>query len=294
MSFHVVPLHPLFGAEVQGIQCASLNDDTFDVVRAIFERYSVVVFRDQRMTDDDQINFSRRFGELEVTAKANPGSGSYFAHQSNTDGTSDGSISQDDRRMLHQKANQLWHTDSSYRCIPALASLLLARELPSEGGNTEFVSTRVAYDAMPESETHGLLGLVAEHSLAHSRSLVDSRALTDEMRNERPPAHHPLIRVNLKNGQRSIFAGAHASHIVGWQSDDGRSLIQELNEFMAQPKFVYSHQWKPNDLVLWDNRCTLHRATPFDIKNQRRKLQRTTVAGDEFEYQEELKRISLF
>jgi alpha-ketoglutarate-dependent 2,4-dichlorophenoxyacetate dioxygenase len=293
MTLAIKPLHPLYAAEIQGVQIgASIDAATFAEIRAAFETYSVILLRDQQLDDDGQIAFSRRFGELQVTPKVNPGVGSYFARQSNLDIATDKVIPADDRRMLHQKANFLWHTDSSYRAIPSLCSLLSGRVVPPEGGNTEFATTRAAYDELPETLKRKIVGLFAEHNLAYSRSLVDPRALTEEMRNELPPAQQPLTRINPVNGKRSVFVGSHASHILGWPLEEGRALLKELNDFVTQPRFVYSHPWRAGDLIIWDNRCVLHRATAFDTEKYKRVMLRTTVEGNAAEYVEEKRRLA--
>jgi alpha-ketoglutarate-dependent 2,4-dichlorophenoxyacetate dioxygenase len=293
MTLTIKPLHPLYAAEIQGVQAGShIDDAVFAEVRAAFETYSVIVLRGQQLDDEGQIAFSRRFGELQVTPKVNPGVGSYFARQSNLDMATNQVIPPDDRRMLHQKANFLWHTDSSYRPIPSLCSLLSGRVVPPEGGNTEFASTRAAYDELPEALKRTIAGLHAEHSLVHSRSLVDPRALTEEMRNELPPARQPLTRINPVNGKRAVFVGSHASHILGWPLEEGRALLKELNDFVTQPRFVYSHAWRAGDLVIWDNRCVLHRATAYDTQKYERVMLRTTVEGDATEYEEEIRRLA--
>ncbi|HTK00396.1 MAG TPA: TauD/TfdA family dioxygenase [Bordetella sp.] len=293
MTLAIKPLHPLYAAEIQGVQTgAAIDDAVFAEIRAAFETYSIIVLRDQQLDDDSQIAFSRRFGELQVTPKVNPGVGSYFARQSNLDIATNQVIPPDDRRMLHQKANFLWHTDSSYRPIPSLCSILSGRVVPPEGGNTEFCTTRAAYDELPEALKRKISGLYAEHSLVHSRSLVDPRALTEEMRNELPPSQQPLTRINPVNGKRSVFVGSHASHIVGWPLEEGRALLKELNDFVTQPRFVYSHAWRAGDLIVWDNRCILHRATPYDTQKYQRVMLRTTVEGDAAEYAEEKRRLA--
>lgn len=288
MTITITPLHPLFAAEVRGVDCGSVDDSTFDRIREAFEEYSVLVFRGQdALTDEQQVAFSQRFGELEITGKANPGAGTYFAVQTNLDLNTKELIPEDDRRMRHAKANFLWHSDSSYKAVPSLCSLLLARVAPPVGGNTEFCTLRAAYDELPQERRDMLVGLEAHHSLQHSRDRVDPRALTDEMRRELPGAAHPLVRTNLKNGRKALFCGSHAGYIVGWPMEEGRKLIDELNEFAGQPRFVYSHLWQAGDLLLWDNRAVLHRATPFDSRAYKRFLQRTTVAGNKEEYLEE-------
>lgn len=287
MTLQIKALHPLFGAEIWGIRCESVDQAILAEIREVFETYSLLVFRDQQLDDEGQVAFSRLFGPLQVTPKVNPGVGSYFARQSNLDINTNEVIPADDRRMLHQKANYLWHSDSSYRPVPALCSLLSAHVLPPTGGNTEFATTRAAYDHLPEDLRRQLQGLEVEHSLAYSRSQVDPRAMTDEMRKELPPSRQPLVRTNPVNGRHAVFVGSHASHVVGWPLKEGRALIRQLNEFVTEPQFVYSHPWREGDFVMWDNRSVLHRATPYDAQKYKRVMQRTTVEGDAAEYQHE-------
>jgi alpha-ketoglutarate-dependent 2,4-dichlorophenoxyacetate dioxygenase len=287
MTIAIHPVHDLFVAEVTGVQCGNVDEPSFLEIRSAFEEYSVLIFRDQTITDEDQIAFSTRFGPLQKTAKANPGVGTYFARQSNLDVNTNEVMPSDDRRMLHQKANFLWHSDSSYRTVPALCSLLSARLLPPEGGNTEFATMRAPYTDLTREQKEALYGLEAEHSLAHSRSLVDSRALTQEMINELPPARQPLFRVNPVNGRRAVYAGSHASHIVGWPIDQGKKFIQDLNQLITRDKYVYSHPWRTGDMVLWDNRAVLHRATPYDAVKYKRVMLRTTSEDQEAQYLQE-------
>jgi alpha-ketoglutarate-dependent 2,4-dichlorophenoxyacetate dioxygenase len=189
-------------------------------------------------------------------------------------------IPPDDRRMIYQKGNYLWHSDSSFRAVPSLCSLLSARIVPPEGGNTEFASMRAAYDALPDDVKQKLEGLVAEHSLVYSRSTVSSGALTPDMAAELPGAWQVMVRVNPGNMRKAVYAGAHASHVIGWPREEGRALIQWLNVFATQPRFCFSHAWRQGDLVIWDNRATLHRATAYDTVRHKRLMQRTTVGGD--------------
>jgi alpha-ketoglutarate-dependent 2,4-dichlorophenoxyacetate dioxygenase len=274
-------LHPLFGAEITGIDVGGLADEgRFAEIRTAFEEYSLILFRDQDLDDEKQVAFSRRFGPLETTVKANPAGGSYFARQSNLDIRTGAVIPAEDRRMVYQKGNYLWHTDSSFKPIPALCSLLSGRIVPPEGGDTDFANMRAAYAELPETMKRRIEGLVAEHSLVYSRSLVDPTVLTEEEKAEVPPVRQALVRVNPVNGRKSLYLGAHASHIVGWPVDEGRALLKELTEFTTQPKFCHAHKWRQGDIVIWDNRCLLHRATPYDNVRHQRLMQRTTVAGD--------------
>jgi alpha-ketoglutarate-dependent 2,4-dichlorophenoxyacetate dioxygenase len=280
MALTTRPLHPLFGVEIVGIDLTTLDDATFIAIRAEFEAHSLLLFRDQSLDDAAQVAFSERFGPLETTVKANPAGGTYFARQSNLDIETGAVIPSEDRRMIYQKANYFWHTDSSFKRVPALCSLLSARIVPPEGADTEFATMRAAYDALPEDTKRRLDGLVAMHSLQHSRSLVDPDVLTQDQRDEVPPVPQTLVRTNPVNGRKAVYVGAHAASIVGWPSAEGSAFLKELTEFATQQRFVYRHKWRVGDLVVWDNRALLHRATAYDGAKYKRLMQRTTVAGD--------------
>src|SRR5579884_2294031 len=265
MAITIRKLHPLFCAEIGGVDTGEpMDDTTFAEIRAALDEYSVLVFHDQSLDDERQIAFSRRFGPLEMSGLANPGRGTPFARQSNLDIATGAVIPPEDRRMVYQKGNYLWHTDSSFKPVPSLCSLLSARIVPPEGGNTEFATMRAAYDALPEDARQKLDGLVAEHSLVYSRGTVaPTGALTDAMKAELPGAWQAMVRENPVNRRKAIYAGAHASHVIGWPREEGRAFIGWLNAFATQPQFVYSHRWRAGDLVIWDNRAVLHRATPY-------------------------------
>ena len=282
MPTSITKLHPLFCAEIGGVDTGRpMGDATFAAIRAALDEHSVLVFRDQSLDDEKQIAFSRRFGPLEIAGKSNPGVGTPFARQSNVDIATGGVIPPEDRRMIYQKGNYLWHTDSSFKPVPSLCSLLSARIVPPEGGNTEFATMRAAYEALPDNIMRKVEGLVAEHSLVYSRSTVTpDGALSDEMKSQLPGAWQVMVRENPVNRRKNIYAGAHASHVVGWPLEEGRAFISWLNEFATQPQFCYSHKWRAGDLVIWDNRCVLHRATAYDTVRHKRLMQRTTVAGD--------------
>jgi alpha-ketoglutarate-dependent 2,4-dichlorophenoxyacetate dioxygenase len=274
-------LHPLFVAEIGGVDTgAPMDDTTFAEIRAALDEYSVLVFHGQSLDDERQIAFSRRFGPLEMTGKANPATGTPFARQSNLDIETGSVIPSEDRRMIYQKGNYLWHSDSSFKPVPSLCSLLSARVVPPVGGNTEFATMTAAYDALPDDIKRKLEGLVAEHSLVYSRGTVTPiGALTNEMKAELPGAWQSLVRKNPVNHRKAIYAGAHASHVIGWPREEGRAFIQWLTEFATQPRFCYSHPWREGDLVIWDNRAVLHRATAYDTAAHKRLMQRTTVNG---------------
>jgi alpha-ketoglutarate-dependent 2,4-dichlorophenoxyacetate dioxygenase len=285
VAIRVTPLTEVFAAEIAGVDIARPVDDaTWAEIRAAFEEHSVLVFRRARLDDETQVAFSRRFGALEITRSMNPAAGTPFARQSNLDIKTGGVIPPDDRRMVYQLANMLWHSDSSFKALPSLCSLLSARIVPPEGGATEFASTRAAYPSLPAALKRRVEHAIAVHDFSWSRDQVRPGFFTAEERAVYPPVRHPLVRVNPVNGRRCLFLGAHASYIEGLPIDDGRALLAELLEHVTQPRFRYRHEWTEGDLVIWDNRCVLHRATPYDSVRHQRLLQRTTVSGDPAEF----------
>ena len=281
MPITITKLHPLFCAEIGGVDTgATLDEAIFAEIRAALDEYSVLVFHGQSLDDERQIAFSRRFGPIEIAGKSNPGVGSAFARQSNLDIATGAVIPAEDRRMIYQRGNYLWHSDSSFKPVPSLCSLLSARIVPPVGGNTEFATMTAAYDALPDDVKTTLDGLVAEHSLVYSRGTVTpTGALTDEMKAELPGAWQTMVRENPVTGRKALYAGAHCSHVIGWPREKGRRFIAWLNDFATQPQFCYSHAWREGDLVIWDNRAVLHRATAYDTSGHKRLMQRTTVSG---------------
>ncbi len=279
MTLELRNLHPMYGVEVVGVDVARPVDDaTFAEIRMALDEHSLLLFRGLDMTDERQIAFSERFGPLLRATSNNLTGGTPFSRQSNLDVKTGEFIPADDRRMRYQKANEGFHSDGSYRVVPALCSLLSGRVVPPEGGATEFTTMRGAWAALPEARRRPLEGLVAVHYLYHSRSLVDPTVMNEAQKSETPPVRQAVVRTNPANGRKTLFVGAHASHIVGWPEEEGRALLKELLAFCAQPQFVYRHQWQEGDLVVYDNRCLLHRATPYDIGRYKRVLQRTTVS----------------
>jgi alpha-ketoglutarate-dependent 2,4-dichlorophenoxyacetate dioxygenase len=269
-----------FAARIDGVDLARpVDEPTWAAVSKALDEHSVLVFRGQSLDDDAQIAFSRRFGPLEITRSMNPAAGTPFARQSNLDIKTGEVIPPDDRRMVYQLANMLWHSDSSFKEVPSLCSLLSARIVPPEGGATEFASARCAYPTLPEPLTRRVETAVAVHDFAWSRDQIRPGFFTEKERAEYPPVRHPVVRTNPVNGRKSLFLGAHASHIVGMPVEDGRALLKTLLDHVTQPQFRYRHEWQEGDLVVWDNRCVLHRATPFDTTRHKRLMQRTTVSG---------------
>jgi alpha-ketoglutarate-dependent 2,4-dichlorophenoxyacetate dioxygenase len=274
-------LHPLFGAEVCGIDISRpLSAREFGPLRAAFEEHSVLLFRDQQMDDEKQIAFSENFGPLETTGGANPAAGTKFQRQSNLDIMTGEPIPPDDMRMIYQKANYFWHSDSSFKKTPALCSILTARICPPEGGNTEFLSMRAAWNALPPALQATIDPLIAEHSLQYSRDRVQKGILNDKTLRELPPVKQRLFQDNPVNGRRALYIGAHAGFIVGWPRATGEALLYELTQRADQPEHRLSHAWREGDVIVWDNRAILHRATYYDPVKYKRFMQRTTIGGD--------------
>lgn len=276
MSMTVTPLGPVFGARVSGVRLADIDDRTFAAVRDAFDAHSVLVFSDQPMTDDEQIAFGRRFGPLQGPASPVTDRKPLLSRQSNFDMKTGELIPDDDRRMLYKKANMLWHADSTFKTSLSLCSILTARIVPPEGGNTDFASTRAVYEELSPARQAELEDLIVEHSLVYSRQYVGF-TFTDEERVMIPPVRHRLVQVNRATGRKSVLIGAHASHIVGWPVEKGRALLDELMERATRPENTLSHRWLVDDVAIWDNRACLHRGTPFDSARYRRLMERATV-----------------
>ena len=281
----ITPLHSCLGARVEGIDLGEVLDaPTFRRVSQAFHEYSVLVFHDQRITDEQQMAFSRRFGPLETTLKATGREdrlSDKLVDLSNVDPDHDERLMDwNDRRMVYQSGNQLWHTDSSFKPVPAMASLLSGREVPPAGGETEFVSMRHAYDTLPEPTRLRVDGRVTVHSILYSRSTIAKGLFDAEHERGLPPVRQALVRVNPANGRKAIYIGSHAWYIEGMAYDESRRLLDELLAHTTRPESVYQHRWRPWDLVMWDNRCVLHRGRPWDAARHRRVMRRTTVAGE--------------
>jgi alpha-ketoglutarate-dependent 2,4-dichlorophenoxyacetate dioxygenase len=287
MNYRVKRLHPLFVAELNGVDLRQpLDATTKRTIEDAMDQYAVLVVPAQDIDDAQQVAFAASFGPLEVAPAVQGktgarGVGKRIKHReifdiSNLD--DDGRIlDADDQRATYQQGNQLWHTDSSFRQKSATWSMLHARVIPPDGADTEFVDTRAIYDALPDAMKSRIEGAVAEHSIWHSRAKLGGYTPSDEERASRPPARHLLVRRHPGSGRKALYIASHASHIIGWPVEEGRALLEQLIEFATQPQFVYAHQWRVGDLVIWDNRCTLHRATPYQSTRYVRDLRRTTI-----------------
>jgi alpha-ketoglutarate-dependent 2,4-dichlorophenoxyacetate dioxygenase len=281
MTMALRKLPPVFGAEIPGVDLAQVDDASFEEIQDAFENFSVLVFPNQNLDDESQIDFSRRFGELEKTQGhiANNFTVKHVSEISNLD--PDGKLmAADDPRLLFRIGQRNWHSDSSFKRVPAKASLLHARKLPPDGGDTQFSSLRAAYDALPAQRKRELEGKVAIHHYAYSRR-NDGYQLTNEEEDRRfPPVPQAIIRANPVNGRKALYVGSHASHIRGMPEEEGCALLRELLAFATQEQFTYLHHWQVGDLVMYDNRAVLHRARPYKITEHARVLHRTTVAGE--------------
>lgn len=282
-SLQIQPLHASFGVEIGGVDLRQpLDSGTWAQIWDAFNDRSLLVFHDQPLNDEEQMRLSKRFGPLETTIKTLGGEDRLhpnLVELANVD--EEGRLMDwSDKRMLYQSGNQLWHTDSSFKPVPAQASLLSARQIPPEGGETEFVSCRSAWDALSPEMQRRLEGRVAVHSFAYSRGLIDPTLLSQEVKDALPPVRQALVRINPINGRKSLYFGSHASHIEGLPLEEGRALLQELLARATRAECVHRHTWRQHDLVVWDNRCMLHRGRPWDARLHRRVMHRTTVAGD--------------
>jgi alpha-ketoglutarate-dependent 2,4-dichlorophenoxyacetate dioxygenase len=282
MPLSCVPAGPSFLAEVTGADFSRpVDGETLRQIVAAMDRYAVCVFRATGLADETHIAFSRLLGRLELAPSLFGKGRKRFAHPELFDaGNLDvaGNILSDERRRLYNKGNALWHTDSSFNAHRSAYSLLLAHELPPKGGDTQFADMRAAYDALPATMQERLEDLVAEHWLWHSRMLAGYPEPTEEERNAKPPARHKLVQVHPGSRRKTLYLASHVSGIVGWPAEEARPLIAELIEFATQPRFARALEWhQPGDLVIWDNRCTMHRATPFADTLYRRDMRRTTV-----------------
>jgi alpha-ketoglutarate-dependent 2,4-dichlorophenoxyacetate dioxygenase len=284
MTISVRRLHDLFVGEVSGVDLTQpvVPADVAALEAAIAE-HAVLVFRDQRITDDQQLVFSRYFGELEETRGtgiSKPGEQRLhpaFADVSNLD-KDNTVLARDNRRRLYSLGNMLWHSDSSFKPIPAAYSLLSGRVVVEHGGATEFADMRAAYDALDNATKTEIADLICEHSLIYSRELLGFDDLTEAERVTMRPVRQALTRTHPVSGRKSIYLASHIGKIIGWPVPEACAFIRDLTEHATQPQFVYSHQWRPFDLVMWDNRSTTHRVRRYDA-SQIRDMRRTTVAG---------------
>ena len=285
MTISIRQIHPVFVGEVSGVDLARpLAPDEVAAIEAGMDRYAVLVFHDQKITDEQQMAFSRNFGGLEDARGGNITKPEDKRLQAGMNDVSnlgrDGQpLSRDSRVRLFNLGNMLWHSDSSFRPVPAKYSLLSARVVNPTGGNTEFADMRAAFDTLDAGTKAQIDDLICEHSLMYSRGSLGMLDYSEEERAMFRPVRQRLVRTHPVSGRRSLYLSSHAGGIVGMPMPEARILLRDLNEHATQPKFVYVHHWRTGDLVMWDNRQMMHRVRRYD-ESQPRDMRRTTVAGD--------------
>ncbi len=282
MTLTVRPLHPIFGAEILGADLTvTPGRELVEAVERSMATYAVNVLRDCRITDEQHLRFSRAFGPLELP----PGMDRFAGNKarriapelfdiSNLD-ENDEVIPRTSERRKYALATESFHTDSSFHTLPTKWSLLLGHVIPATGGDTHFIDMRAVYDDLPQATKEKLEPLTAIHDFWRGRELAGAKDVTPEMRKAMPPVTQPMVRT-LPYGRRSLYTGGHATGIVGWREEDALSFLRELYDFATQEKYIYVHKWRLGDLLIWDNRCTLHRATPLEA-DYKRDVRRATV-----------------
>lgn len=276
------PIHPHFAARAEGVDLRKpLTDKQKADIKAAMDRYAVVVFPGQLMSDDEQAAFALQFGEIEDTPTLVDQERRRIANMKINDISNlgpDGKIwAADDRRRMYNLGNLLWHSDSSFKPTPAYWSMLQARVIPPVGGNTEFLDTRVAWDHLPQETKAEIKDLIAYHSLIYSRAQLGFEAFSPEEQERCTPVPQRLVRLHQESGRLAVYLSAHIGALEGWQRPEALALINHLTEFATQREFVYAHQWSVGDLVIWDNRCTMHRGVRFEDKKYPRDMRRVTL-----------------
>ena len=282
MTLTIRKLEEHIGAEVQGVDISSpIDAETFDKLRGALCEYAVLVFHDQDITDEQHVAFSEGFGPLEMTMANDPiGDGGPIGVISNLDENGE-IIPPEDPRTLYTVANTLWHSDGSFKRVPLRGSLLSAKVVPPEGGETEFASLTAAYAALPEQKKVEIERLIVEHSIAHSRAQIAPNLMDEAFQKDTPPANQRLVRTIPETGKKALLVGSYTTRVHGLPIEKGKTLLKELLEWSTQSQFVYRHTWRVNDLVVYDNRCCLHRGRSWNRGKYKRVLHRTTLAGDD-------------
>jgi alpha-ketoglutarate-dependent 2,4-dichlorophenoxyacetate dioxygenase len=282
VAISIYPVTSSFAAEIGNIDL-SAQIDSADIVaiKEAFAKYAVLIFPDQHLTQDQHLDFARHFGPLETTIGAYRTEAPLRLPKALTDvsnlDASDKIWGKESRRRLFQLGARLWHTDNSFKHVPARASLLYARAIPPIGGHTEFADERAAYDALPPEEKKRLTKLVAEHSIFNSRARLGFSDFNEDERRAMPPVAQALVRTIPESGRKSLYLASHAGRILDMPEQEGRELVDRLIAHATQRQFTYTHRWRVHDLVIWDDRCTMHHGTEFDDLRWKRDLQRATV-----------------
>ncbi|MBT4488279.1 MAG: TauD/TfdA family dioxygenase [Rhodospirillaceae bacterium] len=278
----IEPLHEDFGARVRGIDPRQpLAPETVAEIQAAIDAHSFLCFPDQKMDDETHLAFTKYLGEPEESHVALGQSGqiTYLGTIGNVQ--DDGSkLGNDHKKTIFLTGNNMWHSDSSFREVPSRLSIMCAYEVPERGGATEFVSARAAYERLDDATQERIEPLVAIHDYVFSRSKVAPDAVTPSHAASLPPVRQKLVRTNPGTGAKNHYIGSHAKAIEGWSDGDSRQLIDGLQERATQPEHIYSHAWQPGDLVIWDNRCLIHRGSGYDADRYRRYMRQTRVRGD--------------
>ena len=277
----VIALGPGFFAEIRGAGLADVaaRDDVYAAVRAAFEEHSVLLFRHQPITDELQVAYSQRFGPLEVAKAASLGEGTPFSILTNIDRATGQLVPPDHKEALRARANQLWHTDSSFKVQPALASVLSARVVPPLGGETEFTSMRRAWARLPETQRAKLADACAWHDYAHSRGKIAPHLASERERATMPPVCWRMHWRNPVNGRESLYVASHTCGIEGMAKEEALVLVEQLIADATRPEFTYMHRWQVGDVVMWDNRATLHRGRKWPDNLHPRHMVRTTISA---------------
>ncbi len=283
MAVTIQPITPSFAAEVGDVDLGRpLAAEDIAAIKAAFTRYAVLVFPDQTFDDESHLAFARHFGPLETSVfKLRSDHKMRLSEQMADVGNLDAEdriLKVDDRIRLYQLGNRLWHTDSSFKRLPAYCSILHGKSIPPVGGHTEFADLRAAYDALPEATKRRIAGLVAEHSLMTSRARLGFTDFDEAERKAFEPVPQVLVRRLQDSGRMSLYLASHAGQIRGMSRQDSEKLLKELIDHATQRQFIYTHRWRVNDLVMWDDRCTMHRGTDFDDQRWRRDMRRATVS----------------
>jgi alpha-ketoglutarate-dependent 2,4-dichlorophenoxyacetate dioxygenase len=288
MTINIRAMQPGFVGEVTGIDiCQPITTDEAAAIERGMDAYAVLTFPNQPLTDDQQVVFSAHFGELEIPLAAQMAKPEMRRFQklelgdiSNfADKDADKLRARDDSRRMYALANRLWHSDASFRAVGAGYTLLHARIVPSKGGNTEFADMRAAYDALDDATKAKVEEMVTEHSIVFSRQQIGFDVQGDGNPDNLRPVRHRLVVTHPVTGRKSLYLSSHIGGIVGWPVPEARAFIRDLTEHATQRQFVYSHPWRVNELVMWDNRTVMHRATRFDDLREKRDLRRTSIKG---------------
>ena len=298
MEINTRYLEQEFFATIDGVDIKSLSKSEFLEIKKAVETYGVVVINSQNINDDDQINFSEGFGKLEISIGTQTKAPDYqvensirpeISRISNVD-LNNRMLPFDDKKVIFDRGNNYWHTDSSFKETPSKISILSAREVPEEGGGTDFIDARYALETWENKprkySISDLKDCICEHSIVYSRKNNTGDIFDDKFKKDMPFVKQRLIRIHPYTKRLAFYAGSHCSHIIGWDLEESRDLIKEINDWILESGKIAKHKWKTGELVLWDNRRVLHRGTGYDESKYRRIMHRTTVAGDMPSYKE--------